>query len=44
MEQTFGGRLRGYRKGKHLTQQELAERIGVSDKTVSRWESGGSLR
>lgn len=43
MEQTFGGRLRGYRKGKHLTQQELAERIGVSDKTVSRWESGRGL-
>lgn len=41
MEQDFGARLKGYRKGKNLTQQELAERVGVSDKTVSRWESGG---
>lgn len=41
MEQTFGERLKKYRKEKHLTQQELAERVGVSDKTVSRWESGG---
>ena len=41
MEQTFGQRLKNYRKAKGLTQQELAEKIGVSDKTVSRWESDG---
>jgi len=41
MEQTFGQRLKGYRKAKNLTQQELGERVGVSDKTVSRWESDG---
>lgn len=41
MEQTFGERLKNYRKARSLTQQELAERIGVSDKTVSRWESDG---
>jgi len=41
MAQTFGQRLKGYRKAKNLTQQELAEQIGVSDKTVSRWESDG---
>lgn len=41
MEQTFGQRLKNYRKAQNLTQQELGERIGVSDKTVSRWESDG---
>lgn len=28
------------RKEQQLTQQELAERIGVSNKTVSKWECG----
>ena len=38
MAESFSQRLKKYRKAKNLTQQELAEQIGVSDKTVSRWE------
>ena len=32
------------RKEKNLTQQQLAEKLGVSNKTISKWETGGSLR
>ena len=28
------------RKEKNLTQEQLAERIGVSNKTISKWETG----
>ncbi len=31
------------RKEKGLTQKELAERICVSDKTISKWENGNSM-
>ncbi|MDE5630176.1 MAG: helix-turn-helix domain-containing protein, partial [Bacilli bacterium] len=31
------------RKGKKLTQKELAEKLGVSDKSVSKWENGNCL-
>ena len=40
-EQEFGSRLRQYRKDRKMTQQELADALGVSNKSVSRWESGG---
>lgn len=36
--------LRGLRTESGLTQAALAERIGVTDKAVSKWETGGSLR
>ena len=28
------------RKEKNLTQEQLAEKLGVSNKTVSKWETG----
>lgn len=31
------------RKTKGLTQRELAEKIGISDKTISKWECGNSM-
>ena len=36
--------IRALRRRHGLTQRRLAEMIGVSDKAVSKWERGGSLR
>ena len=36
----LGKQLAAYRKTKKLTQEDLGERLGVSNKTVSRWETG----
>ena len=41
MEQGFSERLKRYRKEKNLTQQELADALRVSNKSVSRRESEG---
>ncbi|MBR6595699.1 MAG: helix-turn-helix domain-containing protein [Oscillospiraceae bacterium] len=38
-----GNTVRQLREGRKLTQAELAERIGVSSKTVSKWETGKGL-
>lgn len=35
-----GAMIRQLREGKRMTQAELAERLFVSDKTVSKWETG----
>ena len=35
-----GAMIRGLREKQKLTQAELAEKLFVSDKTVSKWESG----
>ncbi len=32
------------RREKGLTQRQLADTLGISNKTVSKWECGGSLR
>ena len=32
------------RKAKSLTQRQLAEKLGISDKTVSKWECGKGCR
>ncbi len=32
------------RKDAGLTQRQLADMLGISDKTVSKWERGVSLR
>lgn len=36
----FGTKLKALRKGLNLTQQQLAERIGVAKSVVSYYESG----
>lgn len=38
-----GAYLAMLRKARGATQQEIAEQLGVSNKTVSKWESGGGL-
>lgn len=36
----FGDNLRSLRKAKKISQEELAERVGVSRQSVSKWECG----
>ena len=43
-KEKFGLFLAQLRKEKGWTQKELAERLFLSDKAVSKWERGGSLR
>lgn len=40
----FSEKLLTLRKARDLTQEELAEKLNVSRQSVSKWESGGSLR
>lgn len=43
-QKKIGDFLRKLRYEKELTQIQLAEILFVSNKSVSRWEKGGSLR
>ena len=43
MNETFSKNLRKLRQEKKLTQEQVAEKLGVSAQSVSRWETGGSL-
>lgn len=40
----FGAFVAQLRREKGMTQRELADRLYVSDKAVSKWERGVSLR
>ena len=39
----IGAFLRTLRKEKNLTQEQLAEQLGVSGRTISRWETGSNM-
>ena len=41
---SMGAMIRALRMERGMTQAELAERLHLSDKAVSKWERGGSLR
>ena len=43
-KEQFGDFVAARRKEQRLTQKELAQRLLISDKAVSKWERGGSLR
>ena len=42
-QQKIGGFLKKLRLEKQMTQEQLAEQMGVSRRTVSRWETGNNL-
>ena len=42
MNETIGNRIAKYRKEKNLTQEGLAELVGVSAQAVSKWENDAS--
>lgn len=39
MKETMGKRIAAFRKEKGMTQEELAERMGISAQAVSKWET-----
>ncbi len=43
MQQSIADRIAARRRARHLTQSELAQRLGVTDKAVSKWETGRGL-
>ena len=40
---TIGASLAACRRSRHMTQEAVGERLGVTSKTVSRWETGAVL-
>ena len=38
----IGSNIKKYRKQRKITQEQLAEVLGVSDQAVSRWENGST--
>ena len=42
-QNNIGEFIQQSRKAKGFTQKDLGDRIGVSDKTISKWENGNSI-
>lgn len=42
-QQKVGSFLKALRNEKSITQSELAERLGVSNRSISRWENGATM-
>lgn len=42
MTETIGNRISKYRKAKGMTQEDLANQLGVSSQAVSKWETDAS--
>lgn len=40
---SFGEQIKKFREGKNWRQNELAQKLGVSNKTISGWESGNKV-
>ena len=40
---TIGDRIAKYRRNQGLSQEELAEKLGISRQSVSKWERNESL-
>ena len=40
---TFGDKLKNHRKNLNMTQEQVAEKIGISAQAVSKWENGDCL-
>ena len=40
MELTLGNQIKELRKQKNMTQEQLAEALGLTAQSVSKWESG----
>lgn len=42
-QEKIGKFITNCRKGKNLTQEQLAEKLGITSKSVSRWENGKTM-
>lgn len=42
MNETIGNRISKYRKARSMTQEDLANKLGVSSQAVSKWENDAS--
>ena len=42
-QQRIGSFLKKLRKEKNLTQEQLAEQLNISGRTISRWETGTNM-